>query len=130
MSEPITVAGWTVAQDFDHDHFEDVAISLVDLHRSRLRKGEAELSGIVFKRCRIEGPAVMLVVGGCTFDGVNFGATRGMDTLVLRPASKVGVVGGIPVRDCSFRDCQMFGVGFTGGQEFLDQLLAIKGPPQ
>ena len=130
MKEPIKVAGWTVAEDLSGDQFEDVAISLVDLHRTRLRKGEAHLQGVSFLRCRIEGPAVMLVVGGCTFNGVNFGAKKGMDTLILRPQSKSGVVGAIPVLDCVFRDCEMFGVGFTGPSDFLDELLTVKGPVQ
>ena len=129
MTDSNKIAGWTVAENLEADRFENVAVSLVDLHRTRLRKGEMTLQGVAFKGCRIEGPAVMLVIGGCTFDGVNFGANRGMETLVLRPASKVGVVGAIPVLDCSFKDCEMFGIGFTGGEAFLDQLLGVQGKP-
>ncbi len=130
MSQPIQIAGWTLADNLEGNHFENVALSLVDLHRTRLRRNENILTGVTFIGCRIEGPAIMLVVSGCKFDTVSFGATKGMDTLVLRPASKTGVVGAIPVKDCTFKGCEMFGVGFTGDESFLEQLLALKGGDQ
>jgi len=123
--------GWTIAEDLTVDHFSNVALSLVDLHRSRLRIGQSILTGITFENCRIEGPAVMLVVGGCTFDATDFGPANGdIRTLVLRPASPTGVVGAIPVRDCRFSSCQLFAIGYTGGDTFLNQILALGGPTQ
>ena len=122
---------WTIAQDLSVDHFSGVAVSLYELYRERLRMGQSVLTGITFEDCRIEGPAVMLVVGGCNFDGVDFGFAGGdIRTLVLRPASPSGVVGAIPVRDCTFRRGQLFGIGYTGGDAFLNQLLALGGPVQ
>lgn len=124
-------SGWTIAQDLTADHFSGVALSLYDLYRERMRLGQSVLSGITFEDCRIEGPAVMLVVGGCNFDGVDFGFAGGdIRTLILRPASPSGVVGAIPVRDCTFRRGQLFGIGYTGGESFLNQLLALGGPVQ
>lgn len=124
-------SGWTVAEDLTADHFENVAVSLVDLHRARLRLGQTAIVGVTFRNCRIEGPAVMLVVGGCQFSAVDFGFAGGdIRTLVLRPASPNGVVGAIPVRDCTFEGGQFFAVGYTGGESFLNQILALGGPLQ
>lgn len=126
-----TPGGWKIAEDLTVDHFSGVAVSLYDLYRERLRAGQSILTGITFEDCRIEGPAVMLVVGGCSFDGVDFGFAGGdIRTLVLKPASPNGVVGAIPVRDCVFRRGQLFGIGYTGGDAFLNQLLALGGPVQ
>ena len=123
--------GWTVAEDLTADHFSGVAVPLYDLYRERLRMGQSVLSGITFENCRIEGPAVMLVIGGCRFDGVDFGSASGdIRTLVLRPASPKGVVGAIPVIDCTFRGGHLFGIGYTGGESFLNQILALGGPTQ
>jgi hypothetical protein len=93
--------------------------------------GQSTLTGITFENCRIEGPAVMLVVGGCKFDAVDFGFAGGdIRTLLLRPVSPNGVVGAIPVRDCAFHGGQLFAIGYTGGEGFLNQLLALGGPTQ
>ncbi|MDO9336265.1 MAG: hypothetical protein EON95_18240 [Caulobacteraceae bacterium] len=122
---------WNVATDLSANHFSGVAVSLVDLHRARLLKGEALLSGVTFENCRIEGPAVMLVVGGCSFDATDFGYSGGdIRSLVLRPASPTGVVGAIPVSDCSFTGCQMFAIGYTGAEAFLAQILALGSEPK
>ena len=126
-----TPSSWTIAEDLTVDHFSDVALSLFDLYRARLKMGQSTLTGITFENCRIEGPAVMLVVGGCNFDAVDFGFAGGdIRTLLLRPVSPNGVVGAIPVRDCTFRGGQLFAIGYTGGEGFLNQLLALGGPTQ
>jgi len=118
--------GWTVAEDLSGTHFENVAVNLVDLHRNRLFRGESVISRVTFRNCRVEGPAVMLVIGGCNFDATDFGYA-GIDvaTLVLRPASKNGVVGAVPVQDCQFIGCELFGIGFTGADSFTNQILAL-----
>ena len=121
-----TQSPWTIAEDLSGIHFENVALNLVDLHRDRLKRGEPIISGVTFKNCRIEGPAVMMVVGGCSFDGTDFGyAGDDISTLVLRPASNKGVVGTIPVRDCQFIGGQLFGIGYTGPESFTNQILAL-----
>lgn len=124
-------SSWTIAEDLTVDHFSNVALPLVDLHRARLKIGQPTLTGITFENCRIEGPAIMLVIGGCQFDGVDFGFAGGdIRTLLLKPMSPNGVVGAIPVRDCTFRGGQLFAIGYTGGDGFLNQLLALGGPVQ
>jgi hypothetical protein len=131
QNPPQTSGSWTIAEDLTADHFSGVALSLFDLYRTRMRLGQTMLTGITFEDCRIEGPAIMLVVGGCNFDGVDFGFAGGdIRTLLLRPLSPSGVVGAIPVRDCTFRRGMLFGVGYTGGEGFLNQILALGGPVQ
>ena len=106
--------------------FENVDISLFDLYRANLGVGENLLEGRTFRGCRIEGPAVMLVLRGVTFDATDFGYSDGdIRNLVLRPAGPAKVVGTIPVQECAFIGCEFFGVGFTGPEDFLQQLLAL-----
>ena len=106
--------------------FENVDISLFDLFRANLAAGDNSLAGRTFRGCRIEGPAVMLVLNGVTFDATDFGYSDGdIRNLVLRPAGPAKVVGTIPVQECAFIGCEFFGVGFTGPEDFLQQLLAL-----
>jgi hypothetical protein len=107
--------------------FENLDISLYDLFRANFQAGKALLSGRTFKGCRVEGPAVMLVLDGVTFDATNFGPNGGdVRNLVLRPAGPQKVIGTIPVQDCKFIDCEFFALGFTGPDQFLEQLLALE----
>jgi len=118
---------WRLADDLTAPVFgEGVALSLFDLYRTHIRMGRPMIERVTFRDCRIEGPAVLLPVGGNSFDRVNFGDSRGdIRNLVLRPEWATSVIGAIPVRDCVFEGAQFFGVGFTGPQTFLDQLLAL-----
>ncbi len=106
--------------------FESVDISLFALARANLKAGRRIISGRTFRNCRIEGPAVMLVQGDTQFDATNFGP-HGDDirNLILRPVGPTGVVGTVPVQDCVFIGCEFFGVGFTGPESFLQQLMAL-----
>ena len=107
--------------------FENVDISLYELFRAHFATGQRIISGRTFRNCRIEGPAVMLVLDKVNFDATNFGPNGGdIRNLVLRPASPTSVVGTIPVEDCQFIGCEFFGLGFTGPDQFLDQLLALE----
>lgn len=107
--------------------FENVDISLFDLARAVLKAGQRTINGRTFRNCFIEGPAVMLVLNNVNFDNTNFGPNGGdMRNLVLRPAGPTKVVGAIPVSDCEFINCEFFGLGFTGPDQFLDQLLTLE----
>ena len=107
--------------------FENVDISLFDLARAVMRAGQPTISDRVFRNCRIEGPAVMLVLDNVNFDATNFGPNGGdVRNLVLRPAGPEKVIGTIPVANCQFINCEFFGLGFTGADQFLDQLLALE----
>jgi uncharacterized protein YjbI with pentapeptide repeats len=110
--------------------FENVDISLFDLYRNSFWNGEQILKDRTFKGCQIEGPAVMTVLPGTNFDGVDFGQTGGdIRNLVLRPAGPQKVIGTIPVQNCTFIDCVFHGVGFTGPEDFLQQILSLKAAP-
>jgi hypothetical protein len=117
---------WKVAKDYAADAFDGVVVNLFELYRARLAKGQQVVTGVTFKDCRIEGPAVLLVIDGCNFDGVNFGASQGdMRNIVLHPASPTSVTGAIPLQNCAFQGGHFFGVGFTGNSVFLQQLLDL-----
>ncbi|MDP2258708.1 MAG: hypothetical protein Q8J89_03195 [Caulobacter sp.] len=125
-----TPRNWTVAADYSATTFEGVAVSLFELYRNRLAAGQQVIEGVTFNDCLIEGPSVALVIDGCTFNNVSFGASGGdMRNVVLHPASPTSVTGAIPVQGCRFDTVQFFGVGFTGNPDFLQQLLGL-GTPQ
>jgi len=123
--------GMSRATDSLAESYENQAVSLYELIRARLAIRETVIRGVTFTNCRIEGPAVMLVVGGCRFEGVDFGNPNGdIRNLVLRPESPTAVIGAIAVQDCAFRGGHLIGVGYTGGASFLDQILALGTPRQ
>ena len=106
--------------------FENEDMALYDLFMATLRQGRAIIEGITFKGCRIEGPAVMLVLDGTSFEATNFGNSKGnMGNMVLRPAANIAI-GTIPVRNCTFDGCEFFGLGFTGEEAIVEQILAIR----
>lgn len=118
-------AGVTRATNFDLPSYDRQAVSLVDLLRARMARGERVVKGVTFTDCRIEGPAVMLVLG-CQFERTDFGNPSGdIRNLILRPASQTAVIGAIPVDSCTFNRCAFVGVGYTGVDDFLDQLIAL-----
>lgn len=106
--------------------FENADVSLFDLYRAHLMKGQTIIEGRTFRNCRLEGPVVLLAAGGVSFDATDFGHTGGdIRNIVLRPASPTTVVGAVPFKDCTFIGCQFFMVGFTGPDNFLQQILAL-----
>ncbi|MFP5295897.1 MAG: hypothetical protein ACLGG3_01070, partial [Alphaproteobacteria bacterium] len=58
------------------------------------------------------------------FEGVNFGQTGGdMRNMLFRPMSGQMAIGSIPVRNCTFRNCQFQTLGITGPDELLNVLV-------
>jgi hypothetical protein len=111
--------------DISRTAFVDEDLALYDLMTHHARTNRAVIEGVTFTRCRIEGPAVMLVLDGTTFEATDFGETRGsMANMVLRPAG-TKAIGAIPVRNCTFVGCEFAMLGFTGNDRILDQILAI-----
>ena len=96
------------------------------------RRGQLILENLSFDTCLIEGPAVILPMEGCAFDGCNFGDAEGDPrVLALRPMSGDRVTGVVAFRNCSFKNCNFVGVGFTGSETFLDGMVkALGGAPQ
>ncbi|HEY0051926.1 MAG TPA: hypothetical protein VGB49_00790 [Caulobacteraceae bacterium] len=112
--------------DLNRDVFEDVDLLLFDLFRAAAQNGKGVIENKTFRNCRVEGPAVMLAMNGVTFDATDFGYHGGdIRNIVLRPASPNKVIGAIPLRNCSFENCQFFAMGFTGAEVFLQQVLAL-----
>lgn len=97
------------------------------------RRGEAMIENKVFRDCVIEGPAVLLPIGACNFEGCNMGDASGdIRNLLLQPLGPQKVTGTVAFKDCQFINCQFLRVGFTGTPEFLEQVQQVLtgGPVQ
>ncbi len=126
----MTETNWTLATDLTATTFDGKAISVFDLYRETLRSGARVIEGRTFTNCRLEGPAVVAILGGVHFDSTDFGYAGGdVARMVLRSASPSGVVGVIPFKDCRFVGCSFFAVGYTGPEAFLQQILALQVRP-
>lgn len=118
-----------VATDLSVAAFEDLDISLFDLYADAAARGEGLIRDRAFRGCRLQGPAILLISSGVSFDDVNFGDSRNdIRNLVLRPEGALAL-GTIPLRDCTFEGCEFYNVGFTGDEDFLAMILSI-GTPQ
>jgi hypothetical protein len=114
--------------DISRRAFVDEDLALYDLFAHHLKTGRSMIDGISFTGCRIEGPAIMLILPGTTFDAVNFGESKGdIGNLVLRPVRNMAI-GAIPVINCAFRNCEFHALGFTGNEQILGEILAIRNP--
>jgi hypothetical protein len=98
--------------------------ALVDLFRANAAAGGgAILEGRTFRDCRIEGPALMLVLENVHFDRVNFGPTGGnMRNMLFQPMGDMGI-GSIAVRNCTFINCEFLALGITGNESLLKMLI-------
>jgi len=118
---------WTLARNLSAKAFNGEVMSIYELYRDALHHGQTFIEDRAFVDCRLEGPAIMAVVGGVSFDSTDFGYTGGdIGRIVWRSASSTGVVGAVPFRNCSFKGCSFFATGFTGPEAFLQQILALK----
>lgn len=109
-----------LATEISGGHF-----ALFDLYRANIQNGGgAIIEGRTFTDCYIEGPAVMLVLEGTHFEGVNFGPTGGdLRNILFRPMSGQRAIGAVPVRNCTFRNCQFHTLGITGSDDLLQMLV-------
>ena len=105
--------------------FEKEAVWLPLLAVHHWNAGEMAIRGKTFTDCVIEGPAVMAVMGGTTFDGCAMGTTSDMNNLLYKPQGQklAGVVG---MADCRFVRCRFVQVGFTGSDELLEDLRGVQ----
>ena len=101
--------------------FEKEAVWLPSLAVHHMNAGQAFIDGKTFTECLIEGPAVMAVMNGTTFDSCNMGVASDPRTLLLQPLGDkiAGVVG---MSNCRFVRCRFAQVGFTGSPELLQQI--------
>lgn len=104
--------------------FNGGRFALFDLYRASVQAGDGVMiEGRAFKNCVIEGPALMLVLEGVYFDSTNFGQTGGdMRNMLFQPMGNVGI-GAIPVRNCTFTNCQFQTLGITGSESLLQMLI-------
>jgi hypothetical protein len=127
LSRAVTVA---TLDQLAATEIRDVDFTLHDMFAATAKGAyTALISGKTIERCRIQGPGILLASTGTTFTDVNFGDPRGgMGNLLVRSLSDK-VIGSIPFRDCAFISCEFYGVGFTGPEEFLEQMLKITNEP-
>lgn len=108
--------------------YTQVNVWLPQLFLETARSGGQVIENRRFEGCLFEGPAVILPVEGCHFDGCDLGDSKGDPrSLMLAPQGANRVVGPIPFRNCAFVNCRFVGVGFTGAPAFLDQMAAALG---
>ncbi len=113
------------ASDFSKTAFVNEDMALYDLFGHHLRTNRAIIDGITFTGCRIEGPAIALILDGTRFDTTNFGESKGdVANLVLRPTGAMAI-GTIPLRNCTFIGCEFYMLGFTGNESVIQDLLMI-----
>ena len=119
-------AFYPAATDLTATAFEKVTVNLYDLFRATMIGGKARVRNVTFTDCRLEGPAVMVVMGRCTFEATNFGYSGGdVRALTIRSGAPGKIVGALPFEDCTFVGCGFVAVGFAGATEFLDQIVAL-----
>ncbi|WGM32403.1 hypothetical protein [Brevundimonas sp. NIBR11] len=115
-----------LASDFSKRAFVNEDMALYELFMHYMRAGRAQIDGVTFTGCRIEGPSIMLILPGTTFDNVNFGESRGdIGNMLLRPVRNMAI-GAIPVVNCTFVGCEFHALGFTGSENIINELSAIR----
>lgn len=101
--------------------FEKEAVWLPSLSVHHMNAGQTFIDGKTFTECLIEGPAVMAVMNGTTFDSCNMGVASNPRTLLLDPRGDM-IAGVIGMSNCTFVRCRFVQVAFTGAPEMLDGL--------
>ena len=115
-----------VAQDLKATVFEDLDISLFDLYVAVVGHAlPGVIEGRTFRRCRLQGPAVILASHGVHFENTNFGDSGGdIKNLLLQPMGP-RALGTLPMRNCTFEGCEFYNVAFTGSKETLDSMAQV-----
>lgn len=101
--------------------FEKEAVWLPSLAVHHLNAGQTYIQDKTFTECLIEGPAVMAVMNGTSFDTCNMGVASDPRTLLLQPMGDM-IAGVVGVANCRFVRCRFVQVGFTGAPEMLRQV--------
>lgn len=108
--------------------YKNISVWLPQLFMETSRAGSLVIENRIFTDCLIEGPAVLLPLEGCHFDGCNMGDVQGDPrSLLLQPVGPERVTGAIPLKNCKFINCRFLGVGFTGPKAYLDEMVAALG---
>ncbi|WP_395945725.1 hypothetical protein [Brevundimonas sp.] len=106
--------------------YDKAQIWLPQLVAEAMGAGQATIKGKTFIDCRLEGPAVLLPIGGCEFDACDMGFASGdIRNLLLSPVGPQKVTGAVVFEGCKFQRCTFYAVGFTGAPEFLKNFHAV-----
>ena len=103
--------------------FEKEAVWLPLLSVHSLNAGETVIRGKTSTECLIEGPALMAIVDGVTFEGCNLGVASDPHSLFYKGQGPV-LVGTIAVADTKFIRCRFVQIGFTGHVDTVDGMAA------
>jgi hypothetical protein len=99
--------------------FSKEAIWLPILAVHTMNAGEPVIRGKTFTDCVIEGPALVAVLKGTTFDGCNMGAASDPRSMLFESKGP-RLVGAIGLEDCAFVRCRFVQIGYTGSSAFLE----------
>lgn len=102
--------------------FEKEAVWLPSLVVQHWNAGKMFIEGKTFTDCLIEGPAVMAVMTGTTFESCAMGTTTDVRNLLYRPVGQDKMAGVVGVGNCRFVRCRFVQVGFTGSDNLLEDL--------
>ncbi len=102
--------------------FEKEAVWLPLMASHQLNSDDFVIRGKTFTDCLIQGPAVIVALGGVSFQGCNMGVVSKAENLMFRPMGEQ-IVGAIAMADCTFERCRFVQVGFTGPEEALQALI-------
>ena len=103
------------------DTFEKEGVWLPLLAVHTMNSGEAVIKGKTFTDCVIQGPAVIAVLSGTTFEGCNMGAASDAASLLFAPQGP-RLVGAIGLQECRFVRCRFVQIGYTGSAAFLKDM--------
>lgn len=100
------------------DTFEKEGVWLPLLAVHTLNAGEPVIKGKTFTDCVIQGPALVAVLPGTTFDSCNMGAASDPTSMLYAPKGPQ-LVGAIGLEACSFVRCRFVQIAYTGSDAFL-----------
>lgn len=103
------------------DTFEKEGVWLPLLAAHTMNAGESVIKGKTFTDCVIQGPALVAVLSGTTFDGCNMGAASDPKSMLFAPQGPQ-LVGAIGLQDCRFVRCRFVQIGYTGSTAFLEDM--------
>ena len=101
--------------------FEKEAVWLPSLAVHHMNAGQTFIEGKTFTECLIEGPAVIAVMNGTTFDTCPMGVAQNPRTLLMDPRGDM-IAGAVGMSNCRFVRCRFVQVAFTGAREMLDEM--------
>lgn len=106
------------------ESFEKEAIWLPLLAIHTLNAGQGVIRDKTFTDCVIEGPALVAVLEGTTFDACQMGAATDMKSMLFAPQGS-HLVGAIGLQQCRFVRCRFAQIAYTGSDEFLQNMAQL-----